>query len=128
MTQSSNSNSLTSRRDFIKTTGTLAAVSALAGVALPKVHAAGNEEIRVVLIGCGGRGTGAAGNALSVANRGPIKLVAMADAFQDRLNSSFDTLHKQFADKMDVPEDRSSSGSTVTNMRSIVCAPVTSRS
>lgn len=104
MTQSTNS--LTSRRDFIKTTGTLAAVSTLAGLALPSVHAAGNEEIRMVLVGCGGRGTGAAANALSVSNRGTIKLVAMADAFQDRLNSSFDTLHKQFADKMDLPEDR----------------------
>jgi predicted dehydrogenase len=99
-------NSLTSRRDFIKTTGTIAAVSALAGVAIPRVHAAGNEEIRVVLVGCGGRGTGAAGNALSVQNRGPIKLVAMADAFQDKLNSSFDTLNKDFSAKMDVPEDR----------------------
>ncbi|MDB6056625.1 MAG: hypothetical protein JWO95_469, partial [Verrucomicrobiales bacterium] len=104
MTQSTNS--LTSRRDFIKTTGTLAAVSTLAGLALPSVHAAGKEEIRVVLVGCGGRGTGAAANALSVADRGPIKLVAMADAFQDRLAGSFDTLNKQFADKMDVPEER----------------------
>ncbi len=69
---------LSSRRRFIQTTGKLAAVSALANVAIPNVHAAGSDLIQVVLIGCGGRGGGAAANALSV-KRGPIKLVAMAD-------------------------------------------------
>src|SRR6266849_3304831 len=69
---------LTSRREFIKNTGKLAAASALAGVALPHVHAAENNTIQIALIGCGGRGTGAAINALSVTN-GPTKLVAMAD-------------------------------------------------
>src|SRR5580700_3621476 len=68
----------TTRRDFLKTTGRLAAASALAGVALPQVHAAGSDLIQVALVGCGGRGTGAAGNALS-AKGGPLKLVAMAD-------------------------------------------------
>lgn len=69
--------SLSSRRDFIKTTGRIAAVSALASVAIPHVHAAGNDTIQVALVGCGGRGTGAADNALQTA--GPIKLVAMTD-------------------------------------------------
>jgi len=97
----------TSRRDFLKTTGTLAAVSALGGLSIPYVHAAENNTIQVALIGCGGRGTGAAGNALSV-NNGPIKLVAMADVFADRLKSSYNELsgNKDFASKMDVPEDR----------------------
>ena len=54
-----------SRRDFIHRSGRVAAVSALAGVALPPVHAAGSDLIRVALVGCGGRGTGAAGQALS---------------------------------------------------------------
>ena len=53
-------------------------MSALAGIALPHVHAAENNTIQVALVGCGGRGTGAAINALSVKN-GPTKLVAMAD-------------------------------------------------
>jgi hypothetical protein len=63
-----------SRREFIKNTGKLATVSALANVAIPAVHAAGSDLIRVALIGCGGRGGGAAANALSV-KRGPVKLV-----------------------------------------------------
>src|SRR5436190_19416988 len=97
-------NSVTTRRDFLKATGTLAAASALGGVALPHVHAAGNELIQVALIGCGGRGSGAANDALNVKN-GPIKLVAMADVFEDRLNSSFNGLKGQGA-KVEVPEDR----------------------
>ena len=72
--------SVVSRRDLLKTTGRLAAASALAGVALPSVHAAGSDLIQVALVGCGGRGTGAAVDALSTKS-GPIKLVAMAEMF-----------------------------------------------
>ena len=61
-------NSATSRRRFLADTGRMAGVSALAGVALPAVHAAESNTIQVALVGCGGRGTGAAENALSVAN------------------------------------------------------------
>src|SRR2546430_2637483 len=61
----SSSNPQSSRREFIKTTGRIAAVSALAGVTLPQVHAASSDTIQIALIGCGGRGTGAAENALS---------------------------------------------------------------
>ena len=82
------SNSLTTRREFIKTTGRIAAASALAGVALPHVHAAGSDLIQVALVGCGGRGTGAADNALATKG-GPVKLVAMADVFENRLNDSY---------------------------------------
>jgi predicted dehydrogenase len=97
--------SSTSRREFIKNTGRLAAVSALAGVALPSVHAAGSDLIRIVLVGCGGRGTGAASDALSTKS-GPIKLVAMADVFEDRLAKSFEQLSGKFSDQMDVPDER----------------------
>src|SRR5438132_6435129 len=99
--------SLTSRREFIKNTGKIAAASALAGVAIPHVHAAENNTIQVALVGCGGRGTGAAGDALSVKN-GPIKLVAMADVFEHRLKSSYDALKrsKEFGKLVEVPEDR----------------------
>src|SRR4051812_13069464 len=69
-----------SRRDMLQTTGTLAAASALSAMAIPQVHAAENNTIRVALVGCGGRGTGAAENALSTRS-GPIELVAMADVF-----------------------------------------------
>src|ERR1043166_6747284 len=72
------------RREFLKTTGKAAAVSALAGVTLPYVHAQDSQTVQVALIGCGGRGTGAAGNAMS-AKDGPVKLVAMADVFEHRL-------------------------------------------
>src|SRR6266704_2632647 len=98
------SNPLSTRREFIKTTGRIAAASALAGVALPNVHAAGSDLIQVALIGCGGRGTGAANDALN-SQGGPVKLVAMADVFQDRLNDSFGNLRRQ-GEKADVPQDR----------------------
>ena len=100
-----NQMNLTTRREFLKNTGRLAAASALAGVAIPNVHAAGNDLIQVALIGCGGRGSSAATQALSTKS-GPIKLVAMADVFPDRLHGSYDNIKRNFADKMDVAEDR----------------------
>jgi len=93
-----------SRREMMKTTGKLAAASALAGVALPSVHAGETNTIRVALVGCGGRGTGAAANALSSKN-GPTQLVAMADVFPDKLKSSFRGLKEDFDKKVDVPEE-----------------------
>jgi len=106
VTKKNEAGSPVSRRQFLKQTGAVAGASALAVAATPGVHAAGSDEIRVVLIGCGGRGTGAAANALSTTS-GPIKLVAMADAYADRLNSSYSTLMGTgVAKKVDVPEDR----------------------
>ena len=96
----------TTRREFIKTTGRIAAASALAGVALPSVHAAGSDLVKVALIGCGGRGTGAASDALSTSKLGPMKLVAMADVFEDRLSRSYETLKRECGDNVDVPQDR----------------------
>ena len=101
----SQENTPSTRREFLKTSGQIAAVSALAGVAIPHVHAAENNTIHVALIGCGGRGTGAASNALHVKN-GPVKLVAMADAFKDRLERSYGAIKKTSADQVDVPDDR----------------------
>jgi predicted dehydrogenase len=95
----------TSRRDFLKTTGTLVAASSLAGIALPHVHAASTDTIQVALIGCGGRGTGAIHEALSTTS-GPIKLVAMADVFDHRLKGSYKNLKDTFHDKVDVSEER----------------------
>src|SRR5215472_9199519 len=102
----SSSNSLSSRREFIKTTGRIAAVSALAGVTLPQVHAASSDTIQIALIGCGGRGSGAAEDALSTKG-GNTKLVAMAAVFENRLNGSCDSLKKtSHAGRVDVPDDR----------------------
>lgn len=81
----------TTRRGFLSTTGRLAGASALAGVAIPAVHAGEDHTIQLALVGCGGRGTGAAANALNTRS-GPIKLVAMADVFKDRLDLSHDVL------------------------------------
>ncbi len=95
----------TSRRSFLKNAGQVAAASALVGLAVPRVHAGENNTIRIALIGCGGRGTGAAANALT-AKGGPVQLVAMADVFDDRLKSSYENLSAQFQDRMDVPAER----------------------
>ena len=94
-----------SRREFLKLSGKLAAGSALAGLAVPRVHAAEDNTIRLALIGCGGRGSGAVGNAMNSAS-GPVKLVAMADVVQGRLDASHKNLAKQFGDRVDVPKDR----------------------
>ena len=59
-----------SRRTFLKTTGQIAAATTLAGLAIPRVHAANDDTLQVALVGCGGRGTGAAANALAV-KQGP---------------------------------------------------------
>jgi predicted dehydrogenase len=99
------SNALTTRRDFIKTTGRIAAASALAGMALPHVHAAGSGLIQIALVGCGGRGTGAANNALA-SKGGPLKLVAMADVFEKRLNDSYEGVTREKKDLVDVPQER----------------------
>jgi len=93
------------RREFLKTTGRIAAATALAGAAIPRVHAAEDNTIRLALSGCGGRGTGAAADALSV-NQGPVQLVALADVFPDRLVASYTNLKNGFPDRFDVPEDR----------------------
>jgi predicted dehydrogenase len=96
---------VTSRREFLKDTSRLVAASALAGTAIPHVHAAENNTLQVALVGCGGRGSGAAGNALS-AKGGPLKLVAMADVFENRLKGSINNLQRQFENQMDVPPER----------------------
>ncbi|HVV99933.1 MAG TPA: Gfo/Idh/MocA family oxidoreductase [Planctomycetaceae bacterium] len=93
------------RRDALKTAGSIAAVSAFAGLTIPQVHAAESNTINVALVGCGGRGTGAAADALSTKS-GPIKLVAMADVFPERLNASFGALKSRFEQQVDVPDDK----------------------
>ena len=96
------SESTTTRRDFLTT-------SAIAGglAFAPSLFAGQNTALKIGLVGCGGRGTGAAENALSVARYGPIKMVAMADVFPGRLESSHRELQKRpVAKQMDVPPDR----------------------
>lgn len=93
------------RRSFIKTSTSLAAAAGLTSTLSRSVHAAEDNKIRVALIGCGGRGTGAAENALQVDN-GEIELVAMADVFENRLSSSYSRLKENHPNKVDVPKER----------------------
>ncbi|MCF7668585.1 MAG: Gfo/Idh/MocA family oxidoreductase [Verrucomicrobia bacterium] len=95
----------TTRREFLKTSSKAVAGAALASAMARPGYAAESNTINVVLIGCGGRGTGAAVNAINVDN-GPVKLVAMADVFEDRLSSSYENLSKNHGDKVDVPPER----------------------
>ena len=95
----------TSRRAFLQNSGRVAAATTLASMAVPKVHAAEDNTIQLALVGCGGRGGGATDNALSI-QKGPIKLVAMADVFQNRLDGAFNALAKRHSAKVDVPSDR----------------------
>jgi len=95
-----------SRRRFIKTSSLLMAGGAVAGqLSLARsAHAFGSDEIRIGLIGCGGRGTGAASQAMNT--EGKTRLVAMGDAFQDRLQQGLRGLKGEHNDKVDVPQDR----------------------
>ncbi len=93
------------RRDFLKVGTSLAAAAGVTSTLARSVHASEDNKIRVALIGCGGRGTGAAENALQVDN-GEIELVAMADVFENRLSSSYAKLKEDFPKKVDVPADR----------------------
>ncbi|HVG39745.1 MAG TPA: Gfo/Idh/MocA family oxidoreductase [Pyrinomonadaceae bacterium] len=113
-------NRTSSRRDFLKTSTAVVAAAAATTTAtslaartniLPGAYAAGSDAIRVGLIGCGGRGTGAAQNALNAAPG--VKLVAMADVFKDRLDESRRSLQEQSelpSDKFELTDDRCFSG------------------
>jgi len=105
MNSQSNS-TVTTRRDFLKTSTSAALGTAMAGaLAAPRPgYCAEANTIKIALVGCGGRGTGAAAQALSTA--GPTKLWAMADVFEHRLSQSQQSLSQKQAAKMDVPPER----------------------
>jgi predicted dehydrogenase len=113
--QASSSSSTSSRRDFL--TGSTAAIAGSAaaatlstGMSVPLVHASGSSTIKVGVVGCGGRGTEAARQALT-ADSG-AKLVALADAFQDRLDDSLAELKEieEVRARVDIPKDRQYTG------------------
>jgi predicted dehydrogenase len=90
---------------LVGSTQAIAGAAVAGGLSLARsAHAAGTDEIKVALIGCGGRGTGAAAQCLNVPDR--IKLVAVADAFQDRAEAAAQQLKKQHPDKVDLPRER----------------------
>jgi len=92
-----------SRRDFIKRSATVSLAAMLSGHS--RVFAAGSDRIRVGLIGCGGRGTGAAKDCLESSEG--VEIVAMGDLFRDRLESSLRRLKSRFKDKVKVTPDTS---------------------
>ena len=99
--------SRSSRREFLKTSPA-AASAALAGQlnVTRSAHAAGSDLIKIALIGCGGRGRGAARDALRNTATPNVKLVALADAFEDRAENCLESLTKMFPDQVDVPKER----------------------
>jgi predicted dehydrogenase len=94
-----------SRRQFLQGSGKAVAAVALSGMTVPHVHAAEDNTIKLALIGCGGRGCGAVGNAMN-SPHGPVKLVAMADVFENRLAGSLKQLSQKFPGQVDVPAER----------------------
>jgi len=93
-----------SRRTFLKGSGAAVASTALGGMLSARSYAGEDNTIKIALVGCGGRGTGAAANALATA--GPTKLWAVADVFEDRVETSLKQLSRQFAKQLDVPPER----------------------
>ncbi|MCB0562084.1 MAG: Gfo/Idh/MocA family oxidoreductase [Phaeodactylibacter sp.] len=103
------------RREFVKTAGAAAGSLILAPSMLSaKAHIGGDDAIRVGLVGCGGRGTGAAVQALLSGQN--VRLVAMADAFRDQVDSSYQQIQEEMennelpADRLSVPEEHKFSG------------------
>jgi len=94
-----------SRRSFLKTSTTVAVAGAIAAnlTVARSAHAAGSDVLKVGLIGCGGRGTGAAAQALEADPN--VKLTAVGDAFSDRAQSSLANLRKMFSDRIAVTDE-----------------------
>ena len=92
------------RRGFLKSSAITAGVAALGGLEINRcAHAAGGDTLRVGMIGCGGRNTGAAAQALT-ADRG-ARLVAMGDIFLDRIHSKREALRSQMPQQVQVSDD-----------------------
>ena len=95
---------LNERREFLKASALVAGGVMVSGYSWAGGHSSVDDTIKIALIGCGDRGTGAAFQALNT--KFNLKLVAMADAFQDRLDNSYKLLSDKFKDKVDVPKER----------------------
>ncbi len=106
-TQATSANS--NRRRFFRDSSLVVAGSAVASQ-LPIerfAHAAGSDTIRIGLVGCGGRGTGAAIQAMDTGN---VKLVAMADAFDRNISAAFRSIKSKHGEMVDVPDERRFTG------------------
>ena len=95
---------LTSRREFLRTSATAVAGAAVAGAIARPGYTAEDNTVKIALIGCGGRGTGAAAQALST--KGPTQLWAVADVFEHRAESSLKNIAAQHGSQVVVPPER----------------------
>ncbi|MGQ9574157.1 MAG: Gfo/Idh/MocA family protein [Thermoguttaceae bacterium] len=95
-----------SRRDFLKASAAGAGAALATGLLTARsVHAAGSDVIKVALIGCGGRGTGATGDCLTADPA--IRIIAVADAFEDRAKATAAALRQgKHRDRVDLPDER----------------------
>ena len=96
------------RRSFLQRGSAALGGAALVGALSPArfaLGASGGDEIKLAIVGCGGRGSGAANQALSTSNLGPVKLVAAADVHEDRMQSSLANLQKQHGEKANVAKE-----------------------
>lgn len=106
------SKSQASRRDFIRDSSLLLAGGAVVGGTLPlsnAVHAAGSDVVKIGLVGCGGRGTGAASQAMNTRSS-QVKLVALADAFSFKVQQTYRGLKGRHEKQVEVPKEQMFSG------------------
>jgi predicted dehydrogenase len=111
-TSSQKAASASSRRDFLKQSGLVTTGAVAGNLAVGNMaYAAGDDTIRIGLIGCGGRGTGAAEDALSTNSAtNKVKLIAIADVFEDRLKGARQRLLNRGPALVDLPEERCFAG------------------
>ena len=108
---SDNKQNASNRREFLQNSSKIAIAGAAAGSLITpglslarSAHAFGSDTIKIGLIGCGGRGTGASIQAMNT--EGNVELVAMADAFENRLGQSRESCIADHNEKVRVPEER----------------------
>ncbi len=106
MSENNNHSSGTARRDFLRTGATVVA----AGLATPSLslarsaYAGGSQTVKLGLVGCGGRGTGAATQAMNTKS-GAVNLVSVGDVFEDRLNGAVERITAEHGEKVQVNND-----------------------
>ncbi len=94
----------TSRREFLTTSAAMAGTAVAGSLAIGRAaYAAGNDVIKIGLIGCGGRGSGAAVNAMNAGE--DVRLVAMGDIFEDRLQFSRERIQKMKPEQATIDDD-----------------------
>ena len=98
-----------SRRDFLKSSTAAVVGGTLATTLAPTaVHAGGDDVLKVALIGCGGRGNGAAVNAMNAEDN--VRLTVLADAFPDQINNARRVLSEQLGPKFGVTDENCFTG------------------